>query len=183
MKNGTFRIARIVVALLVFAASLSACAPFTESKVSSAQSEQTLQRLQAARELDLSDALDPNIGPVASGDYSVRADKANQVMNELEHGQNVSQSQIADALFVPPTHLSARERAELIRQLEESRALDETGWREHEGGREPILEEDYNIQSRRATRVIRALESATPVSWTAINDAMQVPDGFSDGFY
>ncbi len=47
MKSGPLRIAGIVVDILVFAASLSACAP-TESNVSSAQSRQTLHTELAA---------------------------------------------------------------------------------------------------------------------------------------
>ena len=92
-----------------FAVSLSACAP-TESNVSNTQSERTLQRLQAAREIDLSNARDLDVGPVASGDYSLRADKAQQVMYDLEHGQYVSQAQIDDALFGAEAHQSKRQK-------------------------------------------------------------------------
>ena len=105
MKNRTLRLAATIAIALFFAASLSACAP-TESNVSSAQSEQALQRLQAARALDLRNALDPTVGPAASGDYSIRADHAAQVMNDLEHGRDVSEAQIDEASFVPPKSLS-----------------------------------------------------------------------------
>ena len=70
------------------------------------RNEQTLRQLQEARETDLSNAMDPTLGPVASGDYSVRADHAAQVMSDLEHGQYVSRSEIDEALFVPPKSLS-----------------------------------------------------------------------------
>src|SRR5271169_1836007 len=104
MKNGTLRIAGIVLDILVVA-SLSACAP-AESNLSAAQTQPTLRRLQAAREIDLSNASDPAVGPVASGDYSIRAENAAQVISDLEHGQYVSQSQIDEAQFVPrrPNH-------------------------------------------------------------------------------
>ena len=105
MKNRTLELAAALASALCLAASLSACAP-TESNASNAQSERTLERLQAAREIDLSNAKDPEVGPAASGDYSLRADKAAQVMDDLEHGQYVSQSQIDDAMFVPPKSLS-----------------------------------------------------------------------------
>src|SRR5580658_5287855 len=115
MKSKILRTVGIA-SVLFFAASLSACAP-TESNAPEMQSERTLERLQAAREIDLSNAKDPEVGPVASGDYSIRADKAAQVMNDLEHGQYVSQSQIDDALFVPPKSISLADRAALIREL------------------------------------------------------------------
>src|SRR5271156_1634598 len=112
MKNGTLRIAGIVLDILV-ASSVSACAP-AESNVSAAQPQQTLRWLRAAREIDLSNASDPAVGPVASGDYSIRAENAAQVISDLEHGQYVSQSQIDDAQFVPPKSLSLEQRARLI---------------------------------------------------------------------
>src|ERR1700692_2060611 len=127
MKNRTLRLAATIASALCFAASLSACAP-TESNASNAQSERTLERLQAAREIDLSNAKDPEVGPAASGDYSLRADKAERVMDDLEHGKFVDQSQIDDALFVPPKSLSPTQRAQLINELKYARNLDDRGW-------------------------------------------------------
>lgn len=87
MKSKHPRDARLIASCLIFALSLSlsACAP-AESNVSAARSERTLRQLQAAREADLSNAMDPTLGPVASGDYSVRADHAAQVMSDRERG-------------------------------------------------------------------------------------------------
>src|ERR1700756_3900501 len=108
-KNSTSRMAGIIGFSLIVPLSLSACAPI-ESNSSNAQSEQTLQRLQAAREIDLSNARDPSVGAAASGDYLVRADKAAQIMYDIEHGRYVSQSRIDDALFVPPKSLSPAQK-------------------------------------------------------------------------
>ena len=57
MKDRNLRLVGIIAGSLFFTAMLSACAP-TESNVSAAQSERTLQRLQTAREIDLSNARD-----------------------------------------------------------------------------------------------------------------------------
>ena len=172
MKNSTYRMTVVIVISLVSALSLSACAP-TESNGSAAQSERTLQRLQAAREIDLSNATDPDVGPVASGDYSVRADKAAQVMYDLEHGQYVSQSRIDDALFVPPKSLSLAQRARLINELQYARNLDDRGW--WEWTRDPIIAQDFSVQEKKANRAIRDLESGQEVSWSEIDEGLEVP--------
>ena len=173
---GTGKIGIVVVSSLL-ACLMSACAP-AEKPVSQERRTELIAQLEQAKQLDQARALDISLGPVAAGDYMLQTDKADAAIADLERRSQVPECEIEAALFVPPRHLSASERAQLIRQLEKSRQLDQTGWREHQGGREPILEEDYNIQDTRATRVIYALESNTPVSWWETSDAMQVPDGF-----
>jgi len=172
MKTKTLRIAGITASALFFVVSLSACAP-TESNVSNAQSEQALQGLQAAREIDLNNAKDPEVGPVASGDYSLRADKAQQVMYDLEHGQYVSQSQIDAALFVPPKSLSAEQRADLIGELENARNQDEQGW--WDWTRDPVIAQDFAVQEKKANRAIKHLENSQQISWSEIHDGLKVP--------
>ena len=172
MKTKTLRIAGITASALFFVVSLSACAP-TESNVSNAQSERTLQRLQAAREIDLNNAKDPEVGPVASGDYSLRADKAAQVMDDLEHGQYVSQSQIEHALFIPPKSISPDQRTNLINQLEIARNQDEQGW--WDWTRDPVIAQDFAVQEKKANRAIRDLETSQQISWSEIHDGLKVP--------
>ena len=172
MKTKTLRIAGITASALFFVVSLSACAP-TESNVSNAQSERTLQRLQAAREIDLNNAKDPEVGPVASGDYSLRADKAAQVMDDLEHGQYVSQSQIDHALFIPPKSISLDQRTNLINQLEIARNQDEQGW--WDWTRDPVIAQDFAVQEKKANRAIKDLETSQQISWSEIHDGLKVP--------
>ena len=172
MKTKTLRIAGITASALFLVVSLSACAP-TESNVSNAQSERTLQRLQAAREIDLNNAKDPEVGPVASGDYSLRADKAAQVMDDLEHGQYVSQSQIDHALFIPPKSISPDQRTNLINQLEIARNQDEQGW--WDWTRDPVIAQDFAVQEKKANRAIRDLETSQQISWSEIHDGLKVP--------
>ena len=172
MKSKTLRTAGIMASALFFAASLSACAP-TESNAPEMQSERTLERLQAAREIDLGNAKDPEVGPVASGDYSVRADKAALVMNDIEHGQYVSQSQIDDALFVPPKSLSPAMKAQLIRELENAKNQDNQGW--WDWTRDPVIAQDFSVQEKKAKRAIRYLETDQQISWSEIDDSLEVP--------
>jgi hypothetical protein len=172
MKNRTLGLAATIASALCFAASLSACAP-TESNVANAQSERTLQRLQAAREIDLSNAKDPEVGPAASGDYALRADKAGQVMDDLEHGQYVSQSRIDEATFVPPKSLSPADKAQLIRELKDARNLDDRGW--WDWTRDPVIAQDFSVQKKKADRAIRDLETDQQISWSEIDEGLAVP--------
>ena len=172
MKTKILRIAGTTAIALFFASSLSACTP-TESNLTNAQSERTLQRLQAAREIDLNNAKDPEVGPVASGDYSLRADKAAQVMDDLEHGQYVSQAQIDDALFIPPKSISLEQRSHLIRELEIARNQDEQGW--WDWTRDPIIAQDFAVQEKKANRAIRDLKTSQQISWSEIHDGLEVP--------
>jgi hypothetical protein len=172
MQPSTSRITGTVAVILILAWSLSACAP-TESNVSNAQGEQTLQRLQAAREIDLRNAKDPEVGPVASGDYSIRADNADQVMYALEHGQYVSQSQIDEALFVPPKSLSPALKAQLIHELEDARNQDNQGW--WDWTRDPVIAQDFAVQEKKATHAISDLETSHQISWSEIDEGLEVP--------
>ena len=156
MKIKNLRVVGIAASTLLLAASLSACAP-AESNVSTAQIEQNLQRLQVARKTDLSNALDIAVGPVASGDYSIRAEKADQVMSDIEHGKYVSQARVDDALFVPPKTISQEQRDQLVYQLEEARAQDNQGW--WDWTRDPVIAQDFSVQEIKANRAIRDLET------------------------
>ncbi len=170
--KGNLRLAVNIATALCLAASLSACAP-AEANVSVAQKQRTLQRLQAAREIYLKNASDPAVGPAASGDYSIRADNAEQVINDLEHGQDVSQAQIDEASFVPPTSLSPAERAQLIRELQAARNLDDRGW--WDWTRDPIIAQDFSVQEKKAARAIKNLETSRQVSWSEIDQGLEVP--------
>ncbi|HZC44826.1 MAG TPA: hypothetical protein VE243_00035 [Candidatus Acidoferrum sp.] len=172
MQSKNLRVVGIAASILLLAASLSACAP-AESNLSTAQTEQNLQRLRAARETDLSNALDTAVGPVASGDYSVRAEKAEEVMNEIEHGKYVSQARVNDALFVPPKTISEAQRAQLVYQLEEARAQDNQGW--WDWTRDPVIAQDFAVQEIKANRALKDLETHQQVSWSEIAEGLQVP--------
>ena len=167
------QLTRLIASTFILALSVSACAP-AESNVAAARNEQTLRQLLEARETDLSNAMDPTLGPVASGDYSVRADNAAQVMSDMEHGRYVSQSQIDEALFVPPKSLSLEQRATLLNEVKTARALDNQGWWDWTW--DPVIAEDFSVQEIKATRAIRDLENNQQVSWQEIQEGLQVPE-------
>jgi hypothetical protein len=172
MKNRTLRTCEIIVGSFILTLALFACAPI-EPNVAPTYSERTLQRLQAAREIDLSNAMDPDVGPAASGDYSIRADRIDQIMNEIEHGQYVSRAQIDDALFVPPKSISLAQRAQLIHALENARNRDDQGW--WDWTRDPSIAQDFAVQEKKANRAIKDLETNQQVSWSEIDQGLEVP--------
>jgi hypothetical protein len=137
---------------------------------------QLIGELQDVRQTDLKDALDTELGPAAAGDYMTQAEKADKVINDLSDNSDVSKSEISDALFIPPKHLSAAQRTQLIGQLEQAKARDDEIYRDHLGGWDPILTEDCNIQGIRVDRVVNDLKTQRSVSWSEINQAIWVPD-------
>ena len=120
--------------------------------------------------------MDTELGPVEIGDYMTQAGKAETAIEDLSKQSDVPSSEISDALFVPPKQLSSAQRAELIKQLEQVKALDDQMWRNHQGGWDATFEQDCNVQSTSVDRVVKKLETDTPVSWSEINDAMLIPD-------
>jgi len=137
---------------------------------------QLIERLQAARQTDLSNAVDTGLGPAAAGDYMTQAGKAETAIAALSQHANVSRAEISDALFVPPKHLSSAQRVELIRRLEQAKARDDQIWHDHLGGWDPILTEDCTVQQMRVDRVVNKLETEEPVSWSEIEEAIYVPE-------
>ena len=121
----------------------------------------------------MSNARDPEVGPAASGDYSLRADKAEQVMDDLEHGKYVSQSQIDNTMFVPPRSLSLAQRTQLINELKYARSLDNRGW--WDWTRDPVIAQNFSVQEKKADRAIRDLETDQQISWSEIDEGLAVP--------
>jgi hypothetical protein len=154
----------------------ASCATTSSSNVVPAERSQLIEQLQAARSADLNNAQDTSLGPVAAGDYMIQAEKARTAIGKLSSGAHVSKTELSDALFVPPRHLSLAERQKLITQLEASKKLDDAIYREHLGGWDPILTEDCNVQATRAQQAIDDLQSDQPISWQDIDQAMTVPN-------
>ena len=151
---------------------IPACASVGSTVSRSPRSALVLQ-LEQARELDKSNATDPHVGPIASGDYSVQADKADTAIYKIEHGVEVSHAEIADALFVPPKSLSEAQRDDLIHRLRRARQLDDQGWRDWT--RDAAIAQDFAVQEKKADWVISGLARGEAVSWLDINDALHVP--------
>ena len=156
---------------------LSSCSSQEYADVPPQDRAQAIAQLQQARQTDLKDANDVSLGPIAEGDYLAQADKADSAIKDLKEHQDVLQSEVTDALFVPPKHISPELRAQLVKKLEQARALDDQKWRNNLGSEdENWLTLLCDIQARKATRVIKKLETGEHVSWFEINDAMTTPD-------
>jgi hypothetical protein len=164
------------VSLAIAALCLSACASAGSARMTAQERSNSIEQLQRARQTDLKDALDTELGPAAQGEYMMQAGKAGTAISDLREQQNVSRAEISDALFVPPKHLSPAERVELIKQLEQAKALDNQIYRNHLGGYDPILTEDCTVQAQRVDRVTNELETERQVSWSEIQEAMWVPN-------
>lgn len=162
---------------LIALCGLASCAT-SSSNVAPADRSQLIEQLQEARSADLNNAEDTSLGPVAAGDYMIQAEKARKAIGKLSAGASVSKTELADALFVPPRHLSPAERQKLITQLDASRKLDDSIYREHLGGWDPILTEDCTVQAKRAREAINDLETDQPISWQEIDQAMVVPNEY-----
>jgi hypothetical protein len=169
-----FRRHLAIIACAILLAHGTLASAYTESNAYASDSRtQLIQRLRAAEEVDRSRALDVSLGPVASGDYGLRADRAHDVADKLEHGAAVSPEEISAALFVPPTSLTETQRAQLVRRLEQARQLDQRGWWDWTW--DPVIAQNFQVQERKANRVIKDLETNQPVSWSDIDEAMHVP--------
>ena len=162
---------------IVVAFSLFGLSSYSDEVVTPQERVQVIEQLQQARQTDLDDAMDTSLGPTAEGDYLAQAEKADSAIRDLNQHSNVPRSEVSAALFVPPKHLSPEMRAQLVEKLEQARALDDEKWHNNLGSEdEAWLTLLCDIQSRRATRVIKKLETGEPVSWYEINDAMTTPD-------
>ena len=136
-----------------------------------------IRQLEAAEESDESDARDPQISMVRKEDFSEQAAKADRAIRELVHGYDVPQTELADALAVPPKALSPQEKADLIRQLQDTIALDD----QREQGKlndfavAYVDITPYDQQKERAAIVIKELTIGEEVHWDTIQEALQVP--------
>lgn len=153
---------------------LSSC---SNDALTSQERSQAIEQLRQARQTDLDEANDISLGFIAETDYLAQAEKADSAIRDLNEHSNVDRSEITEALFVPPKHISPELRVQLVRRLEQAKALDDEKWRNNLGSEdENWLTLLCDIQARRATRVIKKLEAGEPVSWFDINDAMTTPD-------
>ena len=165
----------IVAGAVVLVPHTSSCAT-PESNTPTRDRIQLIQQLRAAKELDLSNAHDVSVGPVAAGDFMLRADRADDVISDLEHGFPVPRAEVNDALFVPPKSLSEKQRADLLQELQQAKWRDNRGW--WDWTRDPVIAQNFSVQEKKADRVIRELKTDQPVSWHDIQEAMEVPANY-----
>jgi hypothetical protein len=139
-----------------------------------------IRKLKTARQTDWEGALDPTISPVRQGTFLNQMNKADRAMKELIRGFAVPQSEINDALWIPPKHITAEERADLIAQLKQARQQDDHNEQQMlkdlswTNSRAPADTEVFDERKEQIDRVVKDLEIGTPVHWSDIRQALVV---------
>ncbi len=181
---------RTVLFVCSMAMALSACEQNTatfaaqrrahalDQTTASDQTANLIKRLSSAKELDESNAFDPDLSPVRREDFAVQAAKADRAIKELQHGFTVEPAEIEDALDIPPRHLAPERRLQLIHQLQSAKALDEQ--REQEiliywSDDEPMERTEFDLQAERAAAIAKDLQIGESVHWSDIKQALYVP--------
>lgn len=139
-----------------------------------------IAKLEAAKKADWKAAMDPTVAPVRQETFLNQMNKADRAIKELNHGFTVSQSKIDDALWMPPEHITAAERAHLIEQLEQARKQDDRNEQQMlndlawTNSREPADTEIFDQRKAQVDSVVKNLEIGTPVHWSDIKQALVV---------
>lgn len=165
---------------MVFAATVLSM-PAIAAGSAPGDGSQLIQQLRSVRQSDWESANDPNVSPIRQGTFLNQMNKADRVIEELEHGFTPSQGAIKDALWAPPKHILPAERAQLIEQLKQARAQDERNeqamlsdlaWSRSSSPEDTSVFDD---KKQEVDQVIKNLEIGAPVRWSAIKAAMVVP--------
>jgi hypothetical protein len=144
------------------------------------ETAQTLRRLEAAKEIDLSKAHQPGSAPIVSSDCMAQAEKADRAIRELSQGFPVAENTLEDALVVPPACFSSAQMAILKRQLQRTIQTDQKeenteamesnmGWIPYPTDTMVQLEDHKN----QAEGVLKELESGEGMHWETIERATQ----------
>ncbi len=140
----------------------------------------TIRQLEAAKELDESDAMDPKLGVVAREDFMEQAGKADRAIKELTHGYGVSDTELEDALQIPPRGLSPTEKSALIKRViqaeqatdhNEQAMLSEVSWGYSD---QPAVTSRFDQRKQLDDEVIKDLTIGEDVHWDTIQEALRV---------
>jgi hypothetical protein len=165
--------------LLLATSAIAAIADDRAVGVADAANQPALiAQLESTKEIDWKEARDPSVSPMRHESFLNQMNKVDLVLKKLNHGVAVPQSEIDDALFVPPKHITPDLRASLIDQLEQRRQqvdqkeqemLNGLAW-----GRSSAPADTEIFEERKAEidHVLQDLEIGAPVHWTAIHQAL-----------
>jgi hypothetical protein len=164
---------------------LSACAQSAaqlHTPTTTTQNKAALvERLESAKRRDWNNALDPHVAPSEEEDFLDQMNKADRAIKELTHGFEVPQSEIDEALVMPPKSLSSNKRKELVQQLQdavqqddrnEQAMLNDFAWSDSVA---PMDTFTFDQQEALAESVIKDLEIGEDVHWSTIKEALVVP--------
>jgi hypothetical protein len=171
----------VVVSALFAGPALASDVNSSRAIVSSQQTSQLIQRLDAAKKADWDAALDPTVSTVREETFLNQMNKADRASKELSHGFSVPQTEINDALWAPPRHISPEERAHLIQELNQARQEDEQNeqnmlndlaWDRSAAPADTAI---FDQRKQEVDAVVKDLEIGAPVHWTSIKEALVVP--------
>jgi hypothetical protein len=182
-KNQLFLATVVAAIVLLFFATMALAADQLSTTASplSQQTSKLVQQLETAKQTDWNAALDPSVSTVRRGTFLNQMNKADLASKELSHGFTVPQSEIEDALWVPPKHISPEERAQLIRQLKQTRQqddqneqnmLNDLAWSRSAAPADTTI---FDGRKEEVDKVVMDLEIGAPVHWSAIKEALVVP--------
>jgi len=157
--------------------------PQEDAQQSARRNAELIKRLQGAKEMDESEANQPGTSATAWQDDMIQEGKADKAIKELSRGPEVPQSEIDEALWVPPKTLSAAQKARLLQRLKDAVQRDENEEQTMMSGvnfenfpypssRMATLEDHKNL----AEDVVKDLEIGEDVHWETIKQALQAPD-------
>jgi len=135
--------------------------------------QETIPKLEAARQKDLSEANDSSVSPQRQADCAAQAQLADDVIKRLQHGFPVPQWQIELASEVPPKSVRA-EKEQLLARLKEIREEQQRDERLNYGDNQVGLD---RLREREAQtqKVIEKLEIGEFVPWSDVVQALRDP--------
>jgi hypothetical protein len=143
-----------------------------------------LDQLASAKQLDWQSALDPSVAPITKIDYLDQMNKADRDIRLLTHGFDLSQQELADALWIPPKAITPEARVELIQELRKAEEKDDRNeqqsfkyseWSALDGGGAPVDTAAFDQRIELTDGVIQDLEIGEGVHWSTIRQALDVP--------
>ena len=185
IKLKRFRLLATSCTSLALTLGLSACAQKHShippgDYISQRSADGVVRQLEAAVELDESNARNPKVGVIAREDFLEQAGKAARAIKELTDGYPVSEAELQDALRIPPANLSPTQKSALISQIGEAEhatdhneqaMLNEEGWGYSDAS---AATGRFDQQKQLDNKVIKDLKIGEDVHWDDIQQAMQV---------
>ncbi|MGO9264353.1 MAG: hypothetical protein ACLQBA_05600 [Candidatus Binataceae bacterium] len=167
--------------LLLVLSALAADTQATATAQSPQVTSDLIRQLEAAKQADWDLALDPTISSVRQETYLNHMNKADRAIKELSHGFTVPQSELDEALWIAPKHITAEKRAQLIEQLRQARQQDDYNEQRMLNGlawsnsAAPVDTVTFDERKAQVDAVIKNLEIGAPVHYSDINQALVVP--------
>ena len=153
--------------------SISAC---TSVQQPSEERVLLIRKLEAAEQMDEENASGGKSDNVQADDSIHQASQAQRIIMRLRQGQTVTQSEIDDALDVPPESVTPEARTELIKELSLAESRDELGEQNYDPGNDWLTWNSFREQRERADSVSKALGAGVNVPWSEIQQALRVPE-------